>query len=206
MPYSPFFTEKALYIFQIQFIIKHIYGKGGEKMTNRKNEVTQTILGRRSIRKFASDPVAPETRDLLLECAFAAPSAHNRRPCEFIVIEDRAVLDALAEAHDSGKMLRQAPLAIAVCAETAGYPEGDRAWIEDCAAALENILLAARSVGLEGVWLKVMDRHPRNEKIRPVLGVPGSVEIVGIAALGRGLEEKDPHGGIQEEKLHFNRW
>ena len=175
-------------------------------MTIRENQVIQTILGRRSIRKFTPDPVSPEIRDVLLECAFAAPSAHNRRPCIFIAVEDRKVLDDLAEAHDSGKMLRQAPLAIAVCAETAGYPEGDRAWVEDCAAALENILLAARVLGLEGVWLKVMDRHPRNEKIRPILGVPGSVEIVGIAALGRGAEQKPPCGGIDRDRVRFNRW
>ena len=86
-------------------------------MTIRENQVIKTILGRRSIRKFTADPVSPEIRDLLVECGFAAPSAHNRRPCVFIVIEDRKVLDDLAEAHDSGKMLRQAPLAIAVCAE-----------------------------------------------------------------------------------------
>lgn len=175
-------------------------------MTNRDNYVIQSILGRRSIRKFISDPIASETRNIILECAFAAPSAHNRRPCVCLVVEERDVLDALAEAHDSGKMLHQAPLAIAVCAEIAGYPEGDRAWVEDCAAALENILIAARSLGLEGVWLKVMDRHPRNELIRAILAVPDTVEIVGIAALGIGAEEKSSHGGITKEKVRFNRW
>lgn len=175
-------------------------------MSLKENPTLSVILGRRSIRKFRSQAVSPEVRDLLLECAFAAPSAHNRRPCAFIVVEDRAVLNALAEAHDSGKMLAQAPLAIAVCAETANYPQGDRAWVEDCAAALQNILIAARALGLEGVWLKVMDRHPRNELVRPVLGVPDSVEVVGIAALGFGDEVKEPHGGIVEERVHKNTW
>ncbi|HPF83844.1 Coenzyme F420:L-glutamate ligase [bioreactor metagenome] len=175
-------------------------------MTIGENHIIKTILGRRSIRKFTADPVSPEIRDRLLECGCAAPSAHNRRPCVFVVIEDRKVLDDLAEAHDSGKMLRQAPLAIAVCAETAGYPEGDRAWVEDCAAALENILLAARGLGLEGVWLKVMDRHPRNERIRPILAVPDSVEIAGIAALGFGAERKPPYEGFDPSKVRFNRW
>ncbi|MGI6784071.1 MAG: nitroreductase family protein [Aminivibrio sp.] len=175
-------------------------------MTPRDNQTIAAILGRRSIRKFTSDPVPGDIKRILLECAFAAPSAHGRRPCEFIVIEDRAVLDDLAEAHDSGKMLRQSPLAIAVCAQKEGYPEGDRAWVEDCAAAMENILIAARALGLEGVWLKVMDRHPRNEKIRPVLAVPPSVEVVAIAALGKGAEEKTPHEGLDEKKIHSNRW
>ena len=176
-------------------------------MTLRDNQTIGAILGRRSIRKFLKDkPVPEEAKTILMECAFAAPTAHGRKPCEFIVIEDRSVLDDLAEAHDSGKMLRQSPFAIAVCAQTAGYPEGDRAWVEDCAAAMENILIAARALGLEGVWLKVMDRHPRNEKIRPILAVPSSVEVVAIAALGYGAEEKPPHRGTDSEKTHYNRW
>lgn len=172
----------------------------------RDNKVIETILGRRSIRKFTQDPVPPEIRDLLLECAFAAPSSHNRQSTVFLVIEDRKILEDLAEAHDSGKMLRAAPLAIAVCADTKVYPEGDRAWVEDCAAAMENILIAARSLGLEGVWLKVMDRHPRNEKIRPILAAPDSVEIVALAAVGFGAEQKPPHGGADKARVKFNRW
>ena len=175
-------------------------------MEKRQNPVIQAILGRRSIRSFQPGGVGAEVRDILLECAFAAPSAHNRRPCHCIVIEDREQLARLAEAHDSGKMLDKAALAIAVCAETAGYPEGDRAWVEDGAAVLQNILIAARGLGLEGVWLKVMDRSPRNEKIRPLLNVPETVHIIGIAALGRAAEEKDPHGGYPSEKVHQNRW
>ena len=103
-------------------------------------------------------------------------------------------------------MLDKAALAIAVCAETAGYPEGDRAWVEDGAAVLETILLAARGLGLEGVWLKVMDRSPRNEKIRPLLNVPDTVHIIGIAALGRGGEVKEPYSGYPSAKVHQNRW
>ncbi len=175
-------------------------------MALRDNSVIKAILSRRSIRKFRSEPVPPEMRDLLLECAFAAPSAHNRRPCHFIVLEDRAMLDAVAEVHDSGKMLFQSPLAIAVCAETASYPEGDLAWVEDCSAALENILVAAKGLGLDGAWLKVMGRHPRNELVRPVLGVPESVQIVGIASLGFGAEEKSPCEGIKEDRVHKNGW
>ncbi len=175
-------------------------------MERKDNPVVEAILGRRSIRSFQSGKADPEVGELLLECAFAAPSAHNRRPCHCIVIEDREQLARLAEAHDTGKMLDRASLAIAVCAETAGYPEGDRAWVEDAAAVLENILLAARGLGLEGVWLKVMDRSPRNEKIRPLLNVPETVQVIGIAALGKGSEVKEPHKGYPAEKVHRNRW
>lgn len=164
------------------------------------------ILGRRSVRKFLPNAVIPEMVTTLLECAFAAPSAHNRRPLHFIVVDDRATLDALAKAHDSGKAMETAPLAIAVCADTSIMPEGDMAWIEDAAAAMENILIAARALGLEGVWLKVMDRHPREERVTPVFGAPPHVKIVAIAALGYGDEAKDPHRGVNEERIHRNVW
>ena len=164
------------------------------------------ILGRRSVRKFLPNAVIPEMVTTLLECAFAAPSAHNRRPLHFIVVDDRATLDALAKAHDSGKAMETAPLAIAVCADTSIMPEGDMAWIEDAAAAMENILIAARALGLEGVWLKVMDRHPREERVTPLFGAPPHVKIVAIAVLGYGDEAKDPYRGVNEERIHRNVW
>lgn len=175
-------------------------------MERREHPVIQNILGRRSIRKFTLTPTEPDVVHILLECAFAAPSAHNRRPCRFIVIQRREILDQLSVAHDSGKMLAEAPLAIAVCADTSLYPEGDTAWIEDGAAALENILLAARALGLEGVWLKIMGRHPREERVCPILKVPAHIKVIGIAALGYPAEEKAPHYGIDNNAVYKDCW
>jgi nitroreductase len=180
--------------------------KGCISVNKRDNTTIQIILGRRSIRKFTQDTVDQDIVDILLESAFAAPSAHNRRPCHFIVVQQREVLDKLAEAHDSGKMLHESPLAIAVCADTLSCPEEDLAWIEDGAAALENILLAARAFGLEGVWLKVMDRHPREELVTPILAVPDGVKVIGIAALGYPAEHKAPHEGVNKERVHREKW
>ncbi|WP_286952069.1 MULTISPECIES: nitroreductase family protein [Aminobacterium] len=175
-------------------------------MDKREHPVIKAILGRRSIRKFTTAPVEKEIIDILLECAFAAPSAHNQRPCHFIVIQERDILDRLAAAHDSGKMLAQAPLAIAVCADTSFYPKEDLAWMEDAAAALENILLGARPFGIEGVWLKVMGRHPREERVCPILEVPDHIKVTGIAALGYPAEEKAPHKGVNDKALHKEKW
>ena len=63
-------------------------------MEKRQNPVIQAILGRRSIRSFQPERAEGEIREILLECAFAAPSAHNRHPCHCIVIEDREQLPA----------------------------------------------------------------------------------------------------------------
>ena len=76
----------------------------------------QAILTRRSIRAYTDQPVAPELITQLLAAAMAAPSAGNQQPWQFVVITERGLLDALADMLPFGKMLKQAPLAIAVSA------------------------------------------------------------------------------------------
>ena len=71
-------------------------------------DLIQTILERRSIRKYTSESVSEQAIQTLLETAMAAPSASNRKPWQFVVVTRRETLDALAEAHAHGKMLFEA--------------------------------------------------------------------------------------------------
>ena len=109
-------------------------------MENRA--VLEGIRARRSVRRYIDRPVEQEKVDLLLECACAAPSAVNRRPWRFVVVRDRGNLNTLAEVHPYGKMLFQAPLALVVCGAVLHDGEPNPWWEEDCAAAMQNILLA----------------------------------------------------------------
>lgn len=74
------------------------------------------IYKRRSIRKYTEEPVRPEQLEHVLHAAMAAPSAHNTQPWSFVVIDDRKLLDAIADFHPYGKMMKAAPLAVLVCA------------------------------------------------------------------------------------------
>lgn len=172
------------------------------------NPAIENILGRRSIRRFEeARPVSKDDVRLLLECACAAPSAHNYRPWHFIVIEGRKSLDSLAEVHPYGKMLHTATLAIAVCGELERGDYVMRFWENDCAAAMQNILLAANAVGLGAVWLGV--RHGDDaleDRTKEMLNVPADVALMGIAAVGWPLETKDPHRGIDAHSIHINKW
>ena len=90
----------------------------------------------------------------LLEAAMAAPSAGNQQPWHFIVIRDRAVLNAIPGFHPHAAMALHAPVGILVCGDPAlekhpGY------WVQDCAAATENLLLAVAAKGLGAVWCGV---------------------------------------------------
>ena len=173
-------------------------------------EAVRAILGRRSIRVFEERGVEEEKVDVLLQCAFAAPSSRNYHPCHFVVVDDRNLLAKIGKSSDNARMVGGAPLAIAVCVDVARYEKEHRVtdgtWIEDAACAMENILIAARALGLDGVWMQVMNRPEREGVIPPLLNLPAGVRMMAMAVLGYGAETKAPHGMVSDERLHRNGW
>jgi nitroreductase len=165
-------------------------------------ELIKTIFSRRSIRKYTGEPVSEADIKTLLEAAMAAPSASNNRPWHFVVVTERATLDALAEAHPYGKMLAQATLCVAAC----GDPAISDYWVQDCSAATENLLLAATALGLGAVWLGVHPRDDRVASVRRVLGIPETVFPLNLISIGHPAEEKEPRTQYDEARVHRGRW
>lgn len=161
------------------------------------------IFARRSIRQYTGKPVSAEHLKKLLEAGMAAPSSNNRQPWHFVVIEERAALDRLAEVHPHGKMLGTAAAAIAVCGDTTVAPDF---WIQDCAAATENILVAAAGLGLGAVWLGCHPRDDRVAAIRGVLGIPGHIGILSLVSIGHPGESKPPRTQYSEGRVHHEKW
>ena len=163
-----------------------------------------TILDRRSIRRYTSEPVTPEQFKTLLTCAMMAPSAVNKQPWHFVVITDRAVLDSLRAAHPYAGMLRTAPACIAVCAvedpSLPGY------YMQDCAAATMNILLAAREMGLGTCWMGVAPRKERMDAVAGVLGLPENVLPFNLIAVGHPAESPARPDRYREDRVHHDRW
>lgn len=108
------------------------------------NPVLDAIRSRRSIRKYTGEPIAEPVRRAILEAGFYAPSAMNRRPFHFVSITDRELMQKLSDLHPYAKMLPQADWAIIVCGDES---VSGRFYMDDCAAATQNILLAAHSLG-----------------------------------------------------------
>jgi nitroreductase len=160
------------------------------------------IFTRRSVRKYADMPVSDADLRSLLEAGMAAPSANNRKPWHFVAVRDRSVLRALADAHPYGKMLATAGLGIAVC----GDPAVSGSWVVDCAAATENILIAAAGLGLGGVWLGVHGAADREAGVRGVLGIPPSISVLSLLSVGRPGEEKEARTQYDEIRVHRDRW
>jgi nitroreductase len=168
-------------------------------------ETIEAILTRRSIRKYKPDPVPDEVVKELLEAAMSAPSAGNQQPWHFIVIHDRAILDAIPTFHPYSQMLKEAPLGIVVCGDLEKQIH-DGYWVQDCSAATENLLLAAHAKGLGAVWLGVYPREPRVIGVKEILKLPDYIIPLCIISLGLPAEEKPPAKRFIPERIHYDRW
>lgn len=157
-------------------------------------DVLKAIKGRRSIRAFKSDEVSPEIVDKLLDAATWTPSAGNIQPWEFIVVRKPKIKRKLVEAALDQMFIEEAPVVIVVCADenrsSQGYGVRGKTLycIQDTAAAIQNIHLAAYSLGLGTCWIGAFSE----EEARRILRVPNEVRPVAIIPIGYPAETPLP--------------
>lgn len=178
-------------------------GNGGE---NSAEAVLNNIHSRKSVRSFTSQPVSADQVETLLRAAMAAPTGMNVQPWSFVVIQDRAELDALAEVLPYAKMLKQSPLAIVVCGETTWRDNENPYWQQDCAAATENLLLAAEAIGLGAVWTGVYPNEQLYPKLHEYLGLPENVQPFCAIPIGYPAGNDQPKDKWKPEKIHYGKW
>ncbi len=166
------------------------------------------IMTRTSIREFTSESVAKSTVDSILRAAMAAPTAGDKRPWNFIVINNREELDSLASTADAWAPVGRAPMAIVVAGNVKKtFPgEGELYWVEDCSAASENLLLAAHSLGLGAVWCGVFPIQERVNTIRKSLELPDSIVPLGIIAVGHPAQHPEPKNKFDFHAIRYNSW
>ena len=167
--------------------------------------VLEALLGRRSIRRFRPEPVTAADLELLLRAAMAAPSAGNQQPWQFVAIRERSRLDAIPAIHPHAAMCREAPLAILVCGDltAARYPDY---WVQDCAAATENFLLAAHALGLGAAWCGVYPNPDRVAAFRDRFGIPAEILPMALVVVGHPAETKPPADRYDPGRVHLERW
>lgn len=173
------------------------------------NEVLQTIINRRSIRKYVDQQISEEQVKWMLRAAMNAPSAGNEQPWDFLVITDRDKLKKVPEFHPYSKMLPGAALAILVVADLARAKyEGElqQLWIQDCSAATQNILLVAHSLGLGAVWLAVYPDPPRLNGMRALFNIPEEMVPFSIISIGYPAELKQAVDRYDETRIHREIW
>jgi nitroreductase len=168
-------------------------------------ETLEAIRTRRSVRRYEDRPVPEEMVSKLLAAAMAAPSARNGQPWQFVVIDDRKMLAEIATINPNAEMARRAPLAILVCGDLSlelspGY------WVVDCAAAVENMLLAAHASGLGAVWTGVYPRQERMDGLRRLVKLPDNVIAHSLVVLGYPAEPPPPRDTFRAERVRRNGW
>jgi len=168
-------------------------------------DAMDVILTRRSIRKYVNKPISDDLIKELLEAAVSAPSAGNQQPWHFVILDDKSTLDVILTFHPNAKMLKEAQKAILVCGDLSlekfkGY------WLLDCAAATQNILLAAHAKDVGSCWLGIYPREDRMTQMKKLLGMPDHVIPFSLISLGYPAEEKSKENRYDSSRIHYNKW
>lgn len=172
-------------------------------------ELLNLFTRRRSIRKFTDKKIDSELIEQILKAGLLAPSSKNKKPVEFIVIQDREIILELKKCKNKGaEGLNGAQCAILVIADSSLSD----VWIEDASIATTFIQLAAEKLGLGSVWIQIRKRFNDNgdaeDEVRALLDIPENYGVLNIVALGYKDEKKGPHdiGKLDSAKIHYNRY
>lgn len=172
------------------------------------NASIENIMTRTSVRAYTDRVVEKATVDTLLHAAMAAPTAGNKQPWRFVVVEDRATLDSISANFKSMTMAKEAALAVIMCGEPAAtFPgEGVGYWIQDVSAASENLLLAAHAIGLGAVWCGIYPMSDRVAKFSQMLNLPSGITPMACICIGYPSGETTPKDKWTPEYIHYNTW
>lgn len=174
-----------------------------KEKADKQNQALETILNRKSVRKYTGRPVEKEKLEILVRAGMAAPSSRDRRPWEFIIVTDRKTLDTMAEGLPFARMLKETNQAIVVCGDTI---KSDNAWFLDCSAAAQNILLAAESMGLGAVWTAVYPYPDRIRIVREELRLPDHIMPLNVIPIGYPQGKESPKNKYDPRQIHYDTW
>ena len=166
-------------------------------------DAMEALTGRRSVRRYGAGPVDPQTIERVVDAGRWAATALNEQPWEFVVVTDAGTRARIASLTDHGKFIADAPVCIAVfCRDTKYY-------LEDGAAATQNMLVAACAQGLGTCWV-AGDKKPYGGAMAELLGVPDGHKLVSLVAMGHSDDtapraKKRPLGDVLHRERFGNR-
>ena len=168
-------------------------------------DAIEAVLTRRSVRKYLNKKISDELIHELIIAGISAPSAENKQPWQFMIIDDHKLIDKIPDFHPNAKMLFESKKAILVCGdldleENIGY------LIQDCSAATENILIAARAKGLGSCWLGIYPRDERISGLRKMLRIPDHIIPFSLISLGYPAVAQSRVDRYKSSIIHRNKW
>ena len=165
------------------------------------------VLARRSIREYTNASVGDEHLERLLRAAMAAPSAMTKDPWRFVVVRDKQMLSKLAALHPGAAMLSSAAMAIVVCGDLdAAFERQISYLLQDCSAAIENLLLAAHAQGLGACWVGIHPGEPLIKRVKELLSLPASFVPVAVVSLGQPGEQPAPRTRYNPAHVRAEKW
>lgn len=168
------------------------------------------LMNRRSVRIFKNEKPDNELIHKVIKAGLLAPSSKNKKPVEFIVIDDKDTMLKLKDCKNKGNIgLDTAPYAIVVI----GDSEKSDVWIEDASIAASYIQLEAEELGLGTVWIQMRKRinnqdNNSESEVRRVLNIPENYGVLCIIAVGYKNEIKNPYeeNDIDTSKVHYGKY
>jgi nitroreductase len=140
-------------------------------------DVLETIRARRSIRKYKPELIPTEKMEMILEATCLAPSAGNRQPWRFVLVQDKKRMRTLAQAANDQMFLADA----AIIAVAVGDPEISAKWHEkDTMIAIEHMVLTATSLGYGTCWIGAFDE----DEVKRLLKIPEKMKVVALLPIG----------------------
>lgn len=174
-------------------------------------DMLDIILHRRSIRQYTDEAIPEEKLMAILHAGLAAASSKNRRPWDFILIQDRSTLDKLSACRPgAANLLGKCKAAIVVTADA----DLVDVWVEDCASAITQMHLMADALGVGSCWLQVRMRKTPDgltdsqAYVRSVLGIPANYGVMAMLTLGMPAIHPGPKA-VEElplEKIHYDHF
>jgi len=167
--------------------------------------ILEVIKNRRSIRKFKKQPIADDVMDDIITAAGYAPSAGNAQDYEFLIIDDRKIMEEITMIHPHALALETADKAVVVLGNL-DKEQFKGFWIQDCSAAAQNLLLAAYSFGIGSVWCGIYPNEEREEAFGKLLCLPPNVVPFALIPLGYPDEKPEKKPRLYNDMVSYNAY
>jgi len=167
-----------------------------------ETDMLETIKTRRSIRQFTSAEVDDATIDRIIEMGTWAPSGLNNQPWKFVIVKNKATIDALSSLTRYSHILKGAPVLVAVFLDNAQSYNRIKD-IQAVGACIQNMLLAIHALGLGGVWLGEILNNRKS--VENVLKVPKDCELMAVVAFGHPAQDAGPGDRKPVEEVILGR-
>ncbi len=160
-------------------------------------DTLDAIRKRRSVRQFRSGDVPRQDLETIVDAGRLAPTGYNRQPWDFVVVTEKSTIGNFKIIY---AWLETVPALIVVVMD-----KSTDWWVEDGAAAIENMLLAATALGYGSCWVEG-DAMPYEENIKSLLGIPSDRHVMAVIPVGIPGEVPKPPKKSLQKVLHWEKY